>query len=125
MRETTDTRFKITTAGTHQMTATKPCIKKMSKSDSPKPYYEFYFEFMNDGKLESHLEILFPNQAGMLLRALQCKEVEPGVFDWDKEEIIGRKIVAEIAHIPDRKDKTKLRASIVKAEPVPEEAVPF
>ena len=124
MRETTDTRFKITPKGTFKMTCCAPCLKKMTKSDSPKPYYEFKFEYVHEGKMENHLEIIFPSQASTLLRAFKCNEPEPGVFDWDKEEVNGKVILAEIDHIADKKDKTKLRASIVKAEAVVEE-VPF
>ena len=123
MRETTDTRFKIAPAGTWAMTATKPCIKKLSVKNNA--YYTFHFEFMNNGSFENHQEIIFPSQSAMILRALQCKETEAGVFDWDKEEIVGRKITATIVHEADKKDSSKIRAKISSAEPIKDEVIPF
>lgn len=122
MPETTDTNFQITPEGTYVMTATKPCIKKLSKND--KPYYTFEFSYVSEGKVETHKEILFPSQAGLLLKAFGCKEVKTGVFEWEKDEVINRKIKAEIKHLDDKKDPTKKRASIVSAEQVAEE-IPF
>ena len=124
MPETTDTNFQITPEGIYAMTATKPCVKRLTKTD--KPYYTFELSYVSDGKVDTHKEILFPSQAGLLLKAFGCKEVKPGVFEWEKDEIMNRRIKATIKHIDDKKDSTKKRACIVAAEPMEEEpSIPF
>lgn len=124
MPERTDTNFQITPEGVYDMTSTKPCVKKLTKTD--KPYYTFEFSYVSDGVLDTHKEIVFPSQAGLLLKAFGCKEVKPGVFEWEKDEIVNRRIRATIKHLDDKKDPTKKRASIVAAEPLAEEpSIPF
>jgi hypothetical protein len=124
MPETTDTNFQMTAAGVHDMTAIKPCIKKLTKND--KPYYTFEFSYVLDGRVETHKEIIFPSQAGLLLKAFKCKEVKPGVFEWEKDEILNRRIRATVAHQDDKKDPTRKRAVIIAAEPLEEEpSIPF
>lgn len=34
-----------------------------------------------------------------LLRALGCKEIAPGKFDWEPTEVLGRSVVARIEHV--------------------------
>src|SRR5262245_503174 len=117
MPETTDTRPNLFPAGEYELVATKPCVKKLTKTSS-KPYYEFVFEGTVDGELKDHKEILFPSQCGFLLKALQCKEKpgEPGIFVWEKDEIVGRRIKAKIIHEADKKDSTRMRAKIAEAQ---------
>lgn len=121
MLETTDTSQEITPEGDHSFTIIKPVLKKMS--DRGKPYYIFTFEYLHEGTLKTHKEFYMPWMAGEIIKAVGGKEVEgkKGVYEWDKDAVVGKKIKATIVHEPDFKDKTKVRAKMTN----PVEEVPF
>jgi len=51
--------------------------------DGPLPYQERFMVWL----------------VGPLLRALGCKEITPGKFDWNPTDVFGRAVNAEIIHV--------------------------
>jgi len=50
-----------------------------------------------------------PNMLGELLKTLNCTETEPGTYDWDTEEQVGKSFSATVSHKPDEKNPTVMR----------------
>jgi hypothetical protein len=120
MSERIDTRIKISPPeGEYDFRVNK--VLKM-KDDSGRSTYPWEFETFINGELVTHKERFFPSQLAPLLRALGCTEVEPDVFEWEKDEQIGKKIKARIIHEENKKTGKKwpkLR------DPKPGEQLPF
>lgn len=126
MPEITDTngKYKITPEGKYKFTVSIPPAKKLSKEG--KPYYKFVFEYLNEEKtIETHEQFFLPWMLGDLLRACQCKEIKPGVFSWDKEDVVGKTIDAEIIHEINKKDPTKTMVNMIKIKESEKEEIPF
>jgi len=93
-------------------------------------YYEWFFETFANGGITEHKEKIPVWKMGPLLRALGQKEVEPDIFEWDREGVTGLEFDGEIV-MEWNKDKTKAYPRIAnhrKAGSVPAEkddAVPF
>ena len=104
MPERTDTRRKM-------FPEVKDCDFRVSsvpqkfKDDNGRTHYSWEFEALVNGGLETHKERFFPSQIAPLLRALGCKEVEPDVFEWEREEVQGKHILADIVHESNTKSK--------------------
>ena len=98
MRERTETGYEVFPEGHYTFTVTEPATK--GKSPKGKYYYIFKFKSVVNGRPKKYTEVMMTWMAGELLRALRCTEESKGVFDWDKEEIVGRSVVADIIHEP-------------------------
>lgn len=120
MPEITDTNPDIFPEGEYEFVATKVPIKKLGQN-SGKPYYQFYFETMVEDSLRDYTEMRMPWQCADLLRAFGFKETKPGVFEWEKTEVPGKRIKAKIVHEADRKDATKKRPRLTEIV----ESIPF
>ncbi len=69
-------------------------------------FQKWSFEFIVDGRDESVFKLsFFDNQIKELLRAIACEEVDPGVFNWEPEGVIGMRFQAELFFEPDRKGR--------------------
>lgn len=79
------------------------------KFQSGKPYYSFRMTTVVDGELVEHEERIPTWLVAPLLRALGCKEVEPEVFEWDKEAVVGQEFKGDIEMEPNPKDGKKYR----------------
>ena len=117
--ERTDTRgFELFPTGRYKFQVASVPLKK--KSDKGAIYYEFAFETPVNNTLKKYTERFMVWKAGELLKALGAQEVEPNVFDWDKEQVVGKMVEADIIHEPDQKDPNKKWArmkNIVEALP--------
>lgn len=47
----------------------------------------------------------FDNQLGEVLLALDCRQVEEGVFDWEPAEVYGKQVRARLIYEADKKGK--------------------
>jgi hypothetical protein len=137
--ERTETGFEITPECTNtRFTVTEPAEK--GKTPKGKYYYLFRFKAIIDGQVRKHTAIYMTWLAGDLLKALQCQEEKPGssVFLWEKDEIVGRSIIADIAWIPDYRNPEKQVAEFRNMRPAegneppadlppqpPEDEIPF
>jgi hypothetical protein len=117
MPERTDTRsFQLTPVGNYKFVCSKVPVKKLTNGDRQFAFYEFEFEFQApDGSIKTHSERFMTWLVGPLLKAFgfKEKETEPGVFEWEKADCVGKKVDAKIIHEPDKKDKTKMRSRMV------------
>jgi hypothetical protein len=98
-----------------------------------KNYYEFKFKvYVSPGSKLPYSERFPVWLCGPLLRALGCNEVETGIFEWDKEAVVGVKFDGEIVieKGKDGKDYRKLRnpvaiAGFPKDTEIGDSVVPF
>jgi hypothetical protein len=104
MLETTDTNNGLA-VGHYKFTISSPVEKRKFEGKESK-YYLFKLMATVDGNLLEHQERIPVWMAGEILRALECKEVKPGVFEWDKEAVVGEMIEGDIV-IEKSKDGTK------------------
>jgi hypothetical protein len=124
MTERTDTRPNITPEGRRKFTCAKVPVKKLSEGKN-KPYYEFTFEYMDGTTLREHKEFVMAWMAGPLLKAFGFPEVEPGIYEWEKETCLGKMIEATIIHEADKKDASKVRSRMTEVTAVANEEIPF
>lgn len=126
MAETTDTRFKMFPEVKDQSFRIMAVPLKF-KDDNGRSHYSFQFEALIGNSLETHKERFFPSQIAPLLRALGCKEIEDGVFEWEREEVCGKTIIADIVHEANAKSKDPLKKWPRLKNPRPEktEGIPF
>jgi hypothetical protein len=116
--ERTETGFEVTPECTNvRFTVTEPAEK--GKTPKGKYYYIFRFKCVIDGVVRKHNALYMTWLAGDLLKALQCQEEKPGnnVFLWEKAEIVGRSIFADIVHVPDYKNPEKPAAEFRNMRP--------
>lgn len=122
MRERTETGFELfPECKGVTFTVTEAATK--GKTQKGKYYYLFRFTANIDGRLRKYTEAMMVWMSGDILRALGCSEIEKGVFDWDKAEIVGRQLVADIVHEADFKDPAKMVARLKSIRPVGGEAM--
>lgn len=62
------------------------------------PCFEFDFVYENEAGLQTWKKKMFKNQIGGLLKACGCKEVSPGRFDWEVEQVRGKYIKCNVVH---------------------------
>jgi hypothetical protein len=105
MLERTDTRPNIITPGKYSFTVSKVPVKKMN--DNSKVFYEFEFEYIDGTDIKTYKERFMSWLVGPLLKAMGFKEVEPKVFEWEREEAKGKVVDATIIHEEDKKEKGK------------------
>lgn len=104
------------------LTVTEPATK--GKTNKGKFYYVFKFKGVVEGRARKYSEAQMTWMAGDLLRALGCKEVGKGTFEWDKAEIVGRQVLVDIVHEEDFKDPSKMVARMKNIRPVSDAAEP-
>lgn len=122
MRERTETGFEAFPEGkNYEFIVTEPAEKR--KTPKGKYYYIFRFKTLVDGRPRKYTEAVMTWMAGDLLKALGCEEVQKGVFDWDKAEIVNRQVVADIVHEPDKNDPTTVRAKMRNIRPPLQEPI--
>lgn len=92
--ERTDTRGEGLQPGRYVFTISEPVVKR--KWESGSIYYDWKFNVAHDGNLKDHNEKLAPWKLGPLLKALNQKEIEPGIYEWDKEAVVGLQVAADI-----------------------------
>jgi len=113
-RTETNTGLKV---GKHVFTVSDVPVKKRFESGSV--VYEFVFEVKDGDKLITHKERIPVWLSGPILKALGAKEIEPGVFEWEKEETVGKMITADIVMEPNPKDGKSYRRMKNFEEKVP------
>ena len=92
--EITDTRSKGIEPGKYTFTIASTVLKGEFKPGAN--YYDFQF-LVNVGKETfEHNEKIPVWLSGQLLLAIGAKEKEQGVFEWDKESVVGTMFDAEI-----------------------------
>lgn len=104
--ERTDSRGEGLRPGVFTFTVSEVPTKRKWPT-SGKIYYDFKLTAIQDGRLVEHNEKVNTWQAGPILRALGAKEVETGVFEWDKDAVLGLEFEAEVYLEKDRNDPTK------------------
>ena len=123
MRETIDTNDsypdKDIPDGTYEFKVLS-CEKKFGGANKDKPFYVWKLEF--EGVRGE--QVLMRNNMGDLLRALGCKEVKSGQFDWDTDLVANQVFSATVTHEPDKKDPSKIRQQMSGFKKV-ESDVPF
>lgn len=117
--ERTDTTgFQLTPEGKHKFQVLEVPLKK--KGASGGIYYEFAFGVTIGNRVRKHIERFMVWKAGELIKALGGTEVEPNVFEWDKEATVGKFVEATIVHEPDKNDLNKKWARMQNiSEPLP------
>ncbi len=76
-------------------------VLKSKRDNESVKFYVWSFDTLqsDNDQIENELQFLFfSSQMGGLLTALGCTETSPGKFDWDDEDVKGKKIRADIAH---------------------------
>ena len=68
-------------------------------------YLKWQFEFALEGYEKPIKMSFFDNQMGDLLRAVGCKEIKRGVFDWETEKVYGKSFNADLFFEEDRNGK--------------------
>lgn len=99
-------------------------VPKKDNFSSGKQYYEFKMETTINGDLVDHQERIPTWMVGPILRALECKEVEPDVFEWEKEAVVGKEFKGDIGLEANPKDGKKYRR-LQNPRKVDSEDVPF
>jgi hypothetical protein len=125
MKEVTDTRGEGLKPGKYTFTVASTPIKDKFKN-SGKPYYDFTFETTVDGNLKEHNEKIPTWLAAPILRALGAKETSEGVFEWDRDQVVGTMFDAEIVleKMPDGKEYRRLTSPVAILKKS-DEKVPF
>lgn len=125
MVERIDTGGKGLRVGQYTFTVSENPVK--GEFSGGTVYYEWFFTTFADGEIKEHKERIPVWKMGPLLRVLGQKEVQPDVFEWDRDNVKGLKFDAEIMMERDRKDPTKAYARITNHRKInaDESAVPF
>lgn len=105
MPERTDTRMKLNPPEGEYLFRVSKVMK--IKDESGRSIYPWEFEAMVNGEVITHKERFFPSQLAPLLRALGCREVEPEIFEWEKEEQVNKPVRAKIVHEEHKKTGKK------------------
>jgi hypothetical protein len=100
--ERTDTRNGLQ-PGHYTFTICSPVEKGEFKEG--KIYYEFNFEV--NGNI--HTEKIPVWAAAEILRAIGAKEIESDVFEWDKDQVVGINVDADIVMEQSKNGKTYRR----------------
>jgi hypothetical protein len=117
MPERTETGYEVFPEAKDLLfTVTKPAEK--GKTQKGKYFYVFRFKTVLNDRTKNYSEAMMTWMAGDLLRVLGCKEVSKGIFEWEKDEIVGRQVVADIVHEPDFRDPDKPTAKMRNLRPV-------
>ena len=77
--------------------------KRQAKNDPSIKFYSWKLSTSIDGDTMTKDILMFRNQMGPFLMVFGCKEIEPGRFDVDWDEIIGKWFQAIVTHELDRK----------------------
>lgn len=77
--------------------------------------YEWHFSTISNGEPFEFKLGLFSSQMGELLKALGAIETTPNKFDWDDEDVIGKKVSFNIVHVTDKKGIIREQLSDVVA----------
>lgn len=116
-RETTDTNSgypdKNISDGKHTFNIISVIGKQLGGA------YGYVWKLEEDGK--NYEQVLFPNEVGGLLKALECQETSPGKYEWETEAVVGKTFSATVSHIPDKKKPEVMRQKMTdfKSEEVP------
>ena len=110
IRETTDTNDSYPDKDIPDGTYTFKILdisKKFGGVNKDKPFFVFKLEF--EGVRGE--QVLMPNMMGDLLRLLGATEIKPGVFEYDLVALAqsGKRFVATVIHVADKKDPSKMR----------------
>lgn len=113
--ERTDTRNFFIEEGTYLFEVLE--VKKEQTPKKKKRVYNFKFKvFLEDGTEKEYRERFAVWQVAPLLRALKCREVEEGVFEWELDEVVGRRVWADLYFEESQNGKSYLRMSNIRAE---------
>lgn len=95
---------------------TKP--EKFKTPSGKSTYRKWQFGTIVDGQKKTFKTPLFPWDSKDLLIALGGIVLENGEIEWDDEEIIGKKFVADIVHLPDYKGVIRAALQNVEGEDI-------
>lgn len=76
--------------------------------------YEWSFETLVNDKEFTFKLGFFTSQMADLLRVLGGKEVLPGKFDWDDEDMVGQHLSFNVVHVADKKGVIREQLSDIK-----------
>lgn len=102
MRERTNTGgFELFPVGRYKFTVSD--IPEKIRGETGKIRFAFRFTTVINGQIRDYKESFMAWLVGDLLRALGCEEVKKDAFDWDRAEVVGKEVWANIVHEPDSK----------------------
>jgi len=107
MLETTDTNNGLP-VGHYKLTISAP-VEKRKFENNDKKYYLFKFTTTVGENLMDHQERIPVWKASDILKALGCKEITPGVFEWDRDAVVGEMIEGDIVMEKNPKDGKEYR----------------
>lgn len=125
-KETTDcTGYGLFPEGKYTFTVTE-VPEKFRAGKSIRFVWKFVTEVLNEAGEwvnRKYVESIMVFEMADLLRALGYEEKGKNKFEWDRDTVVGKRFTAEIQHIPDRKDQSKVWARLrnIKSS----ESVPF
>lgn len=117
MIERTDTNTGLP-LGHYKLTIVAP-VEKRKFENNDKKFYLFKFETIVGETIMTHEERIPVWMASDILKALHAKEVTPGVFEWDKDAVLGEVIEGDIVMEKGKDGKEYRRLRNIK------EALPF
>lgn len=112
MTEHTDTNTNRIEEGRYLFTV-KEAPEKF-RTQTGKIRFSFEFGYEHKGEMRTYKESFMAWAIGNLLRGLECKEVEPNIFDWELTEVVGKQVYATIEYQPDKNDTNKKWARMTK-----------
>ena len=120
MPEKTDTTgIELNPKGEYHLSVNKVIKKSIGKEGGTQyPGYEwdFHIEFSDADPEKTDFRLfMFKSQMGDLLKALGCKEVKEGVYEWELDSVNGKTISCHLAHVD---VSGKLREQLIEVKGV-------
>ena len=107
MIERTDTNNGLP-VGHYKLTVSSP-VEKHKFENNDKKYYLFKFTTTLGENLMEHQERFPAWMASDIIKAVGGKEVTPGVFEWDRDAVVGNMVEADIIMEKNPKDGKEYR----------------
>jgi hypothetical protein len=109
MIERTDTNIGLP-VGHYVFTVSSP-VEKRKFENNDKKFYLFKFTVQIGENLMEHQERIPVWMAAEIIKAVGGKEITPGVFEWDRDGVIGEQIEGDIVleKVKDGKEYKRLR----------------
>ena len=116
MTERTDTTGVELKPKGHYCLRIDRVIKSSIGKEGQKQYpgYKWYFDVMSTDSgfdTDSFDMFMFKSQMGDILRTCGAKEISEGIFEWNLEDMTGKVIECEMAHVD---VKGKLREQLIE-----------
>ena len=110
--------FRLFPEGHYEFTVEKK-PEKFKTPSGKATYRKWYFGTIFNGQKRTYTKLLFPWDSKDLLIALGGIVCEDGGIEWDDEEVVGKKFIADVVHLPDRNNIMRDNLENIETEELP------